>query len=177
MKTLIKITTIALFSIIVACQPMTAQKNPKMSSELSLEQINKIYQEHRVTHTQNTIPPQNIMDKFVADFPEAKDIDWEKSAVLYEVEFETGTFGHIDHKAYYDLQGNLIIYKTEIGENQLPGVVKNAALAKYPKFKIDDADKIIKGKDIFYNIELQKGDMDIKLSLKKDGTILNEYID
>lgn len=174
MKLFFRISAIAVVSTLFACGSMVAQAEPTVSTIYTVEQIDQMYKDHKMARPQDTYPPQNISTKFAADFQNTRDIDWEKSNSLYEVEFEVG---REDYTAYYDMDGNLVMYECESYENQLPAVVKNAALSKYPNFRFDDVDKIVKGKETSYKVELKKGKLDIKIRLKDDGTIINEYFD
>lgn len=169
-----RLTLIAIVSAFFACESINAQANPTMSTSYSLEQIDLMYREHKMDRPRDTHPTEELKQKFFTDFPKAKDVEWEKSGKLYEVEFEIGRF---DYEAYYDLQGNLVMYECELSESQLPAVVRNAALAKHPRFKFEDVDKIVKGKDTFYKVELEKGKLEVKIMLKEDGTIIDEYLD
>lgn len=173
-KAILRITMIVAIGALVACQSVTAQISPKMSTKYTLEQIDQMYKDHRMAHPRDTYPVAEINQKFTTDFPSAKDIEWEKSNTFYEIEFE---IGRDDYKAYYDMQGELVVYKCEISEGDLPAVVRNAALTKYPNFKFEDIDKVVKGKDTFYNLELEKGKLEVKMTLKYDGTIIDEYLD
>lgn len=174
MKLFSRLTLVAIVLVFFACESINAQANPIVSSAYSLKQIDLMHQEHRMDRPRDTHPTEEMRLKFLSDFPKAKDVKWEKSAKLYEVEFEIGRY---DYDAYYDMQANLIMYKCELNESQLPAVVRNAALAKYPNYRFEDVDKVVKGKDTFYKVELEKGKMDVKITLKEDGTIVEEYID
>ena len=174
MKALTRISIIALCSLFFLNVNINAQT---VSTEYTVAQIDEMHKQHRMFHPRNTVPSQELSNKFALDFPNARDIDWEKSDILYEVEFEIGRIVSTDYKAYYDLNGKLVMYKQEIPTRDLPAVVKNAALAKYPNFKFEDIDKIVKGKETFYQIELEKGDLEVKILVNANGAILNEIID
>lgn len=156
---------------------INAQSAPDVCTKYSATQIRELYKEHKKARSHDIAAPKNLTGKFVKDFPEARDIDWEKSTVLYEVEFEIGWIHSTDYKAYYDLDGNLLSYEQEISAKQLPAVVKNTALTKYPNFRIDDADQIIVAKDTLYKISLEKRHTDVKILCKHDGTVVYEYFD
>lgn len=174
MKKLIRLTILP-FSLFLFCSMGVNAQN--VTSEYSSGQINELYKSHKMYNPQNTYPPQNLTDAFIKDFLNARDIDWEKSDVLYEVEFEIGRLPSRDYEAYYDMKGNLVMYKQEISIRDLPAVVKNGALGKYPNSKIEDATKIVKGKETFYKVELEKGDFEVKIVLNTEGVIVNEAID
>lgn len=174
MRAFFRIILITLLSTFFACQSIGAQANPTVTTIYSLEQIDQMHRDHRMAHPRNAYPPQNISAKFAKDFSNVRDVDWEKSNIFYEVEFE---ISRMDYDAYYDMEGNLVMYKCEINESDLPAVVRNAALAKHPNFKFDDVDKVVKGSQTFYNVKLEKGKLEVKIVMQHDGTIISEYFD
>jgi hypothetical protein len=126
------------------------------------------------SHSKDIIPSETLRLKFNSDFPKAKDIDWEVSSDIYEVEFE---IGFTDYQAYYDSKGNLLMFSIDIPNRDVPAIVSNAALAKYPRYKIEDADKIRKGSNTFYKMEVEQKDSEIKVIYKDDGTFIKEWLD
>lgn len=176
MKTKSKL--LLLSAILFANVSINAQTTPTVSTKYSTEQIETMYINHEIENAIDVYtPPAKLLEKFNLDFPKARGAEWEQSSGLYEVEFEIGWIGDTEHKAYYDMEGNLIMYKAEISENDLPGVVKNAAQAKYPNFRFDDLRKIVKGEQISYKVEMKKGNHDVELLVLNDGTIANQSID
>lgn len=174
MKTPIRFSVLC-FCLSLFCSIGISAQN--VTTEYSVEQINKLYKNHKMYNPHDTQPSLELNNKFLKDFPNARDIDWEKSEVLYEVEFEIGRFPSRDYEAYYDMKGQLVMYKEEISIKDLPAIVKNGALGKYPNFSIEDACKIVKGKEVFYKVELEKGDFEVKIVLDTKGAIINEIMD
>jgi hypothetical protein len=103
-------------------------------------------------------------------------VEWETANDVYEVEFEIRSR---DVKALYDKDGNLLSLVEEIRESEMPAVVKNAAENKYPKYHFEDIDRIRRGTETFYKIEMEKSSSDgeVKLIIKSDGTIIEERFD
>lgn len=130
--------------------------------------------ENRDSDSHDIAPHESLRLKFAKDFPKARDIDWELGANIYEVEFE---IGRIDYKAYYDADANLLMYKHDITSTALPQVIKNTVSSKYPQYRYDDVEKILRGSEVFYKIELERGESDVKLVVDKKGNILNKYFD
>lgn len=173
-----RLTIFAVLGILMLVNPkLNAQDAPVVSTKYTVEQIDEMYRNHKMSRPGNVLPSQELTTQLKKDFPSARDIEWEKSEFLYEVEFEIGRVFSDDYEAFYDMGHNLIMYKAEISVKDLPAVVKNAALTKYPNFKFEDVDKIVKGKETFYKIELEKGDWDVTITLKSDGTIVSEKAD
>lgn len=174
MKSLISLFNLALIGLL-SCQPAVAQPTPAVSTKHSDIEIEKIISQFNTSHRRIVYPPTNIQQQFNKDFPKARDIDWESGADVYEVEFE---IDRTDYKAYYDNTANLIMYTLELKESELPAVIKNAAMAKYPNSKFDDIKKIIKGTKTLYKVEMKKDkNHDIKAAFKHDGTFINELYD
>ena len=163
-------TVIVAFS--VSC--LNAQGKPKITNKYSNTEIENLLNANKMTHSRNVIPTTQLTQRFVTDFPKTNDVEWELGADVYEVEFEVG---FTDHKAYYDNQGNLLMYKYDIKSSELPTSINNIVTTKYPGYKFEDIEKIQRGTEILYKIEVEKGDYEVKLLLKSDGTIVNEYFD
>jgi Iap family predicted aminopeptidase len=108
------------------------------------------------------------------DFPNAFDVEWETANNLYEVDFN---IQRKDVEAFYDVKGELIMYSCEISHRDLSAIVKNAAYNQYPKYKIRDVKKIFRGSQLFYKIEMEYGDLEVKLIVKNDGVIQKQWFD
>lgn len=154
------------FQIAVAQQPV-----PSMSAKYSNEEISKIVQSHKRSKSKDVRPSATLSQRFFSDFPKARDIDWEVAADVYEVEFEVG---RVDYKAYYDKDGNLLMYSYEITLAELPAVVKNAALDKYLDAKIEDTYRMVEGTDSFYVVEMEKDENEVKAAFSPKGTFIKE---
>ena len=171
MKT-IKILTFAasLFAMHLFAMQMLASQNPAISTVYSDSEIVKMMEQFRSAKSQDVIPPIELQQKFRADFPNARDVEWETANEIFEVEFE---IRFRDFKAFYDKNGNLLMVVEEIRSSELPAVVKNAAEAKYPKFRFDDIYKVRRGTETFYKVEMEKSKTEVKLLISSSGVILN----
>ncbi|MXV38325.1 hypothetical protein GO491_06485 [Flavobacteriaceae bacterium Ap0902] len=115
---------------------------------------------------QNQVPDV-IQTSFQQKFPKASDIEWEKEGNLYKVEFEIGWSQ--DYDAWYDARGNLVKYKAEVAEKDLPAAITNAIKSNYPVYKIDDADMYVENGKTVYKIEIEKADEKRDIYLDKNG--------
>jgi hypothetical protein len=140
-----------------------------ISTQYSNEEIAQMLKTYKTSYSQDVVPPVALQQKLQADFPHARDIEWETDGHVYEAEFEVK---FRDYKAYYDEKANLLTVVQEIYASELPAIVKNAAENKYPKYYIEDIDKIQRGSEVFYKIEMEQGDSEIKLLVKSDSTII-----
>lgn len=156
---------------LISCQTTTAQPTPVMSKKYSNVEIEKMIDSYKAARQKNVYPTANQQQQFAIDFPKARDVQWEVGANIYEVEFE---IGRTDYKAYYDESANLIMYITDIREIELSAVVKNAAMSKYPNYKFDDIEKVVRGSEIFYKVEMEKDTYDVKALFRSDGTFIKE---
>ncbi|MDR2125990.1 MAG: PepSY-like domain-containing protein [Prevotellaceae bacterium] len=177
--------TIKILSVIVATGIITGyilfaqsatQSNPAISTQYSNEEIAKMIEKYKFSHSHDVVPPVGLQQKFKSDFPKSHDVEWETDGDIYEVEFDLRLK---DYKVYYDSAGNILMIVQEIFRSELPSVVKNAAKAKYPEYSFEDIDKISRGSEVFYKIEMERflSDLEVKLLIKSDGVILKETID
>jgi hypothetical protein len=133
-------------------------------------------EKYKFSHSRDVMPTAELQQKFMSDFPKAGDVEWETDGSIYEVEFDVR---YRDYNVYYDSKGELLMIVQETYRSELPAIVKNSAENKYPKHDFEDIDKISRGTDVFYKIEMERifSDSEVKLLVKADGTILEEKID
>lgn len=174
MKFLVRVTIIVLSILVFSVTTIYSQNQPNMSADYTVEQIDEMHKKHRISRPRDTNPSQELINRFLSDFPDARDIEWEKSEVFYEVEFEVGLIASKDFTAYYDMSNKLVMYKEEISTRSIPTLVKNSIAAKYPSYRIEDADKLVKGKATFYKLELEKGDFEVEVLVNAEGVVINE---
>ena len=115
-----------------------------------------------------------LAQRFRQDFPEARNVEWETNNEIYEVEFY---IGHSEFEAFYDKDGNLLMYVQELLTRELPDVVRNAAQARLPGYRFDDIEKVVKGTRTYFVIEMERGDQEYELVISNKGTILSEKRD
>jgi hypothetical protein len=152
-----------------------AAQAPAISTNYSDEQIEMQIQRYHAADSRDVFPLEALSQRLKKDFPAAYDIEWEEAAGIYEAEFE---IKRKDYKAYYDAEGNLLMYAFDIRLSEVPTIVTNAAKAKYPKFKLDrDAQKILKGKNTFYQITMERGETEIETTFKSEGGFVKERYD
>ena len=136
------------------------------------EQIDVLISQYFSGISRDVAAPANLAAVFRLQFPNARDIEWEMSNDIYCVEFE---IGNVDHKVLYDAQGNALLYVYDVRVSDLPKVVSDAALQRYPTYRIDDAERVLKGSAKAYLLELEKnGARDINVVFSETGTFLYE---
>lgn len=156
---------------LVSCTSFT--HNPTISTKYSDTEIADLVQNYNNTLNRDTVVEGVLLQNFKQNFNDARDIEWQTNDEIYKVEFE---IQDRDFRAYYDKDGNLLLYKQDIHEGALPSTVKKAAKATYPKYRFGDTDKIVKGTQTFYKIEMEFGERDVTIYVVSDGTILNEIL-
>ncbi len=173
MKTIFKffVAGLALFFSVHVVQ---AQSAPAITKEYSDVEIGNMIDKYQAARSRDVIPPEALQQKFQKDFPKAYDVEWESAENIYEVEFD---IRFNDYKAYYDAKGNLLMYAFELWESDLPANIKSAAKAKYPKYRFEDLKEIHKGSEVFYKIEMERRDVDVKMVIKSDGTFIDQWFD
>ena len=55
--------------------------------------------------------------------------------------------------------------------SEVPQVVQDAAQAAHPDYRLDDIDGIETPGDMYYRVEMEKGERDIYLNISPDGTV------
>lgn len=110
--------------------------------------------------------PAAVIKAFNKYFPNTPKVDWEKKASQYEAEFDVK---RTEHKALFESNGQLIVYKRDIPHSQLPQTVKQAIKQQYPHYKIDKTERIARNGHLFYQVELDGKPQDLKVVFTKDG--------
>ena len=98
--------------------------------------------------------PTAVQDAFQAEFADATDVEWEMKDNQYEAEFEKQD--DTDYHALFEASGKMISQKQEIEETALPAEVTAAIKNDYPDFEVDDAEKLTKDGETYYQVELEK---------------------
>jgi hypothetical protein len=110
--------------------------------------------------------PEAVKTTFAASFPNTVGLEWEKIGEDYEADFDVDT---VDHEALFSANGEMLKYKFDITEADLPDAVKTAISQNYSDMRIDDAEKLLQGNDAYYQVELENGSPDKNLVFSADG--------
>jgi hypothetical protein len=154
----------------VACEKSNVELGTVSPSDLLTdEQIREKVANYYSAPSTRATPADPVKAAFYRQFPDARDVEWEYSNDVYEVEFE---IGRVDHEALYDAEALLIMYKYDVRTADLPAAVQNAVAADYPGYRIDDAEKVFKGTTIGYSIEIEMGKSEIDVYYLEDGTFV-----
>ncbi len=140
----------------------------------SNEELDEMIVSYYSQPAERTQSPANISTKFSQQFPGAYDMEWSASQGIYKVDFD---IKEIDYDAWYDAGAYLLQYKYDIPLSLLPGVVSGAIKQKYSGYRIDDADRVVKGKQINYLVSIENKASELNVYYNEDGTFINEKID
>tara|TARA_R110002020_G_scaffold209031_3_gene414899 strand:- start:185 stop:631 length:447 start_codon:yes stop_codon:yes gene_type:complete len=119
--------------------------------------------------------PSVIANNFKKEFPKASDIEWELDGENYKVDFEIG-WG-TDHEIWYDVAGNVLKHEEEISNGDLPNEVASKIKTDFKDLRIDGAKKIIDGKQVTYEVELENFTEEWKVFFSATGEVLHKIKD
>lgn len=101
--------------------------------------------------------PALVKASFIKQYPNIKDVQWDKEGERFEASFEVNK---IDHSVLFDAQGNVQETEIEIETSQLPQNIKDYVAKKYPNKKIKEASKITDNKgSVTYEAEIKGMDL------------------
>ena len=164
----LKVMYVAVMATVTSCTSVA--QNPAISKKYSDKEIKDLVQNYERSNHRDIVVEKGLLQKFQQDFTKATSVEWETNDEIYEVEFKVNSR---DFEAYYDKDGNLLMYKQDIREGELPAVVKKSATEKYPKYRFDDIEKIVKGTQTFYKIEMELKDTEVKMFITETGKFIN----
>lgn len=112
--------------------------------------------------------PSVVLNTFNAQFAKAVDIEWEKHGENYEAEFD---IDRTDHKALIEGSGSMLMFKHDIPASELPAEVQSTLDQDFADYKIEDPERLEKEGIVYYQIEMEKGEMEEYKVFSADGTI------
>lgn len=114
--------------------------------------------------------PDVVLNNFKSDFPDAVNPEWEYEDGYYEVEWmENG----VEKELLYDENGNLIASETEIATSELPSAITEFILENYPDYSLKEAEIQEKSGEVYYFVEIEKGNDELELKFTEDGGLVN----
>ncbi len=116
--------------------------------------------------------PQKVKDAFFKKFPTTKKVKWEKeNATEWEAEFK---MNKVEYSANFLEDGTWTETEHEIDENDIPQNVKAALASSFLGYEIEEVE-ISETKDgMVYEIEIEKGESEIKLEFDVNGKVVNQ---
>lgn len=117
--------------------------------------------------------PSVTVDDFQAfldeHYPGARIIEVDREANGYEVDIVHDGRGK---EVMFDLDGAWMFSTWDLWMNEVPEVVKAAAQAQYPDYRLDDAEYVETSTVSYYLIEMEQGEREVKVKVTADGTVL-----
>lgn len=101
--------------------------------------------------TENNGSPM-IVEVFRKQFPKATNVEWEMENKTFEVDFK---MDFSEQEIIFAPNGKIMMKKQEILISELPNEIKLQLDRDFKNEIIDDIQKITKGKNIYYQIELE----------------------
>jgi hypothetical protein len=102
--------------------------------------------------------PERVLKAFEKAYPKASitrvDKEATDSALCWEVESKDGA---TERNLSYTADGKVIEIKDGIATDSLPAPIKNAIRSKYPKGKIEKAERIVRGAVVEHEVRVKNG--------------------
>lgn len=110
--------------------------------------------------------PEAVKSGLTATFPEAAQVEWEKEGEHFEAEF---LFNTLEHEALLTAEGEVLKYKHDITEAELPEAVRSSVNQQHAGMIISDPEKLQLQDQVFYQLELEKDKQELKLVYNESG--------
>ena len=119
--------------------------------------------------------PAPVLEAFQKTYPKAsiKGLAEEKKdgKTYFEIESKEGK---MERDLLYLADGSVVEIEESVTVADLPGAVKDAVVAKYPKAKIAKVEKVTKGTDVSYSMKVKADNGKVTLDMDPSGKILKE---
>ncbi len=112
------------------------------------------------------MPVSGVEEWLAQHFPGARivDIDMERNGMEVEI-----VHNGMKHEIWFDASSSWIQTKTEYNRWNVPDVVRSFIQSHYAGYQIDDVDRYETATDIYYCVEIEKGDRERKVYLNEQG--------
>ena len=136
------------------------------SGVLVNEQVDSDGKENDYTGYLPQAPATGIDAWMTQHFPGARivDVDMERNGTEIEIIYQG-----LKHEVWFDASSSWVRTKTEYGWRNAPDVARTFVEANYPDYRIDDVDRYETATDVYYCVELERGDREKKVYLNENG--------
>lgn len=117
----------------------------------------------------NSEVPETVKKVITSKFPDAYDLEWEKSGENFEAEFDINRY---DHSVWINATGDILQQKSEMSKTDLPASVIRAIENKYASYRVDDTYKIRSGENVYYKVDLENSSSEMKVYILESGEIV-----
>lgn len=115
--------------------------------------------------------PDNIMNAFESEYPDATEVEWEDEGEEFEVEFE---MDGVEREITYDMQANVVETGIDVSEDELPENTMNYITQNYSGFEIEDAEEVESNGKTYFEVELENDQQEIDLLFNMQGDFIRE---
>jgi len=117
--------------------------------------------------------PAVVKNSFAKAFPKATKVEWEMKGDLFNADFDVA---RRDHEVWLNSKGVIVKHKQEIKGRELPEAVSKSLKQNFKAFWIDDVDKYVIGKEVFYKVELKTLTEEKNIVVDSKGAIVNRIL-
>tara|TARA_R100000655_G_C2982086_1_gene191962 strand:- start:815 stop:1276 length:462 start_codon:yes stop_codon:yes gene_type:complete len=119
--------------------------------------------------------PQVVKNAFAKKFPTAKKVDWEKeNETEWEAEFK---MNNVEYSANFLANGTWQETEHEVKTNDVPQNILSSLKSNFPGYEIEEAEISETSKGSFYEFEIEKGKIEMEVTLDSSGTIIKKQME
>ena len=116
--------------------------------------------------------PESVLTAFAKMFPNATEVEWAmEDEDIWEAEF---TVNETSIEAEFSTEGNWLQTETELHKVDVPEMVTEAILAKYPKCEWREFEEVRSENFLAYEVEIIYQGEEIELMVTGSGEILED---
>ncbi len=116
--------------------------------------------------------PEKVKTSFEQKFPDAKNVAWDmENDTEWEAEF---TMNGVDYSSNFTVAGEWTETEFEMKITELPEVVQTLINSDYSGYNIEAIESSETKEGVVYEIALEKEEINIELSISKEGVLLNK---
>jgi hypothetical protein len=116
----------------------------------------------------NTDIPSVVINGFTQQFSNAKDLEWDKNADMYEAEF---TVNNVEYQAFLNPDGTFDKYKYDFTYKALPQSVQASIMKSFDRTKIEEVEVIEILGTSYYQVEFNEEPNDSKIIFDESGQV------
>ena len=114
-------------------------------------------------------PPQAVMQTFTKAYPNAEKARWIQAGEDFQVEFEQNAR---EGEIRYSKAGAVLMTEMEIATDALPEAIRLVLANDYPNIQVEEVDRITKGGEVMYEVELDTEESSLEIMFTEDGKVL-----
>ncbi len=148
--------------LLMSCGQGKKSKEEKEGKEVKEEQ------------EENVKVPETVQKAFQAKFAGAKEVEWKtEEEGEYEAEF---SLNNVETSASFDASGNWKETETKVNYATLPSSVLDTLSVRFRDYKVEDkmVEKTETPEGTFWEVELKKGEQEVEVVFKDDGTVVKQ---